>query len=79
MTDEEDAGVRIEAYHWSLVTNHVLPLVDIDTMSRDEKRIFINALGMDKHTGRLINLFDFCQPITVVYCGKLTKERAQSL
>ena len=45
MTDEEDAGVRIEAYHWSLVTNHVLPLVDIDTMSRDENRVFIHFLA----------------------------------
>ena len=29
--------------------------------------------------GELINLFVFCQPITEVYCGQLTNERARFL
>ena len=32
---------------------------------------------MDQQTGRLINLFDFRQPITDVYCGQLTNRSAQ--
>ena len=31
---------------------------------------------MDKKTGWLINSYDFCQPITDVYCGQLTNESA---
>ena len=38
-----------------------------------------NVSTMDKQTGQIINLFDFCQPITDVYCGHLTNERAQFL
>ena len=34
---------------------------------------------MDKQTGWLINPFDFCQPITDVLYGQLSKERAQFL
>ena len=35
--------------------------------------------SMHQQTGRLINLFDFCQPITDVYCAQLTNERAHIL
>ena len=34
---------------------------------------------MEQQTGRLINLFDFCHPITDVYCGQLTNESARFL
>ena len=29
---------------------------------------------MEQQTGRFINLFDFCQPITDAYCAQLTNE-----
>ena len=28
---------------------------------------------MEQQTGRLIDLYEFCQPITDVYCAKLTR------
>ena len=31
-------------------------------------------LSMEQQTGRLINSFDFCQPITDVYCVQMTNE-----
>ena len=34
---------------------------------------------MDKQTWRILNSFDFCQPITDVYCGQLTNKSAQFL
>ena len=34
---------------------------------------------MVQKTGRLINLLDFCQPITDVYCGQLTNESVRFL
>ena len=39
----------------------------------------LQVLHMDLQTGQLINLFDFCQPITDVYCDQLTNESAHFL
>ena len=36
----------------------------------------ILVITMDKQTGCLINLFNFSKPITDMYCGQLTIERA---
>ena len=36
----------------------------------------LQVLPMDLQTGQLTNLFDFCQPITDVYCDQLTNESA---
>ena len=33
----------------------------------------------EDYRGELINLFVFCQPITVEYCGQLTNKSAQFL
>ena len=34
---------------------------------------------LEQVTGTFINLFDFCQPITDVYCGPFTNEIARFL
>ena len=39
----------------------------------------VATLPMDQQTGRLINSFDFCQPIADVYCGQLINESARFL
>ena len=36
------------------------------------QKLVTSALGINQQTGRLINLFDFCQPITDVYYGQMT-------
>ena len=35
------------------------------------------AICMDQQIGWLMNLIDFCQSITDVYCGQLTNESAR--
>ena len=41
--------------------------------------VFICKRGEGIQHAMLINLFDFCQPITDVYCGQLTNESARVL
>ena len=39
----------------------------------------MKGIPMEEQTGRLINLLNFSQQITDVYCGQLTNDSAQIL
>ena len=43
------------------------------------RETYSSLLKSWRYRGELINLFVFCQPITVVYCGQLTNESARFL
>ena len=66
-----------------LSENHTMPMQcngKIPVLSQKSYREALKiAYPMDKQTGRHINSFDSFQPITDVYCGQLTNERAPFL
>ena len=68
---------KVGPVNWCVIFNESSRKINITLKSVGQKTCI---RFMDKQTGWLINSFDFCQPITDVYCGQLTNnESAQFL